>query len=405
MVIAVDANVIRKPPAKRLRPPPIAAPSLKEDSAWDRLLNTTLRSNSIACFWCMKALVLKKLGNVFNRWKVVAVLISARMRERSKYERDLKMLTTNSSMLTYSLANQQFRGSSKEEDRENHPVSPLTHASNSPQDIGKQLSRSLKKDNNSTKTTADFELGYIDDDFNDIDTVEIDRHAVMTKEFLDSRNAVDGADLTEEELELRRTRLLTYVAELLDTIPTQHPIKNDNRIHHNAINDTNGSISKRTSSQQPSLPYSSRQETRQGSGTRQPSWMQDTCSSQKKGLRRHSPKMQQTNLSDISRISVEDLYTNIFMDSKPMTFNGLGSNALMKRAKEIMQQQKRGRQMISGKQNRESSSGASRNRSSSAGRTRSTDGIKKGSVSLKNLIDVDYEDIERMRNWSGSLRR
>jgi len=62
----------------------------------------------------------------------------------------------------------------------------------------------LQGPSSSSSSYNDDGLGLGMEDFNDIDTAEIDRHAVMTKEYLDSKNAVSGADLTEEELELRR---------------------------------------------------------------------------------------------------------------------------------------------------------------------------------------------------------
>ena len=116
------------------------------------------------------------------------------------------------------------------------------------------------------------------------------------------------------------------------------------------------------------------------------------------------------NLSDISRISVEEIYDQIFMDSKPTpTFShGFGPSAVMKRAKEIMMQQEHERGRSTRKdyrfqqQRRTSSSGGGgggRSRSASADGRR---GHKAASVSL---IDMDYEDIERMRNWSAMLRR
>jgi len=127
------------------------------------------------------------------------------------------------------------------------------------------------------------------------------------------------------------------------------------------------------------------------------------------------------NLSDISRISVEEIYDQIFMDSKPTpTFShGFGPSAVMKRAKEIMIQQEHERGRNTRKdygfqqQRRTSSSGGGssgsgghRNRSSSArSRSASADGRRGHKASSVSLIDMDYEDIERMRNWSAMLRR
>jgi hypothetical protein len=124
------------------------------------------------------------------------------------------------------------------------------------------------------------------------------------------------------------------------------------------------------------------------------------------------------NLSDISRISVEEIYDQIFMDSKPTpTFShGFGPSAVMKRAKEIMMQQEHERGRSTRKdyglqqQRRTSSSGVGggggRNRSASArSRSASADGRRGHKAASVSLIDMDYEDIERMRNWSAMLRR
>ena len=124
-------------------------------------------------------------------------------------------------------------------------------------------------------------------------------------------------------------------------------------------------------------------------------------------------------MSDISRISVEEIYDQIFMDTKPTPNYGFGPSAVMTRAREILKEQEegRGRNTI-----REFSNG--RSRSVSTGRqTRSVsaDGRRKAinnnsnsnskinksskSSSKTRLDEIDYEDIERMRNWSGQLRR
>ena len=123
------------------------------------------------------------------------------------------------------------------------------------------------------------------------------------------------------------------------------------------------------------------------------------------------------NLSDISRISVEEIYDQIFMDSKPTPTlsHGFGPSAVMKRAKEIMMQQEheRGRstrkdygfQQQQQQRRTSSSGGGSRSRSASArSRSASADG-RRGHKASVSLIDMDYEDIERMRNWSAMLRR
>lgn len=198
-----------------------------------------------------------------------------------------------------------------------------------------------------------------------------------------------------------------------------------------------------------------------------PSWMQDTASSQKKVSRNFfkygdsnsrsggaiapttenfpismpypsasPPKFQgesphrkplsansnkaRLNLSDISRISVEEIYDQIFMDSKPNPAShslagGGGSSALMRKAREIMleQQQERGRRPEK-RSDRSGSGSVNRTRSASAGRrvvTRSSSaesGKRRSSISMiekRRIEDLDYEEIERMRNWSSQLRR
>jgi hypothetical protein len=169
----------------------------------------------------LKMMMVKRLGAAFSRWRVVAAVISIRSRERTKYENDLKALTSSNStmfMFTHSLA----RGDPNPNPNPNH-MSPLTntssvHASplskgspnpNPKGDLVTIKKRILEQNNINIRSSSLQGLGsYTDEieggDFNDIDTAEIDRHAVMTREYLDSKNAFSGADLTEEELELRR---------------------------------------------------------------------------------------------------------------------------------------------------------------------------------------------------------
>jgi len=205
-------------PGKRLQPPPLpSSSSIQEGTgdAWERLLDATLRSNSIACFWCLKVMVVKKLGVAFNRWRVMAAFFSISSSEKMKYENDLKALIANSITFTHSLAREVGGG-----DPNPNRMSPLTNASSihaSPKGDLVTIKKRILEQNNIRSSSP--QGSYTDEggDFNDIDTAEIDRHAVMTKEYLDSKNAISGADLTEEELELRRYTVIVIITIITNT--------------------------------------------------------------------------------------------------------------------------------------------------------------------------------------------
>lgn len=48
-----------------------------EREYWNKLIDSNIRSGTVACMWCIKAQLLKKLSVAFHRWKFLAAVLQA----------------------------------------------------------------------------------------------------------------------------------------------------------------------------------------------------------------------------------------------------------------------------------------------------------------------------------------
>lgn len=45
---------------------------------WQKLVDSNIRSGTLACMWCLKAQYVKKLSKAFNKWRLVAAILQSR---------------------------------------------------------------------------------------------------------------------------------------------------------------------------------------------------------------------------------------------------------------------------------------------------------------------------------------
>lgn len=57
-----------------------------ERKFWEDLVDSNIRAGSLACLWCIKAQVSKRLSSAFNKWKLNAALIGLQEKMRKEQE-------------------------------------------------------------------------------------------------------------------------------------------------------------------------------------------------------------------------------------------------------------------------------------------------------------------------------